>query len=305
MSVPCPVNVIWDLTSPILPCSHMYIVPPMPSPTPTVAIEMLATQMWTAGYVLNKNKWAKTVKHKGVFIAQEGHDLGPLIPDVTIPFVNAWYAVMWPFSSRKIMFSASKVKMDKAATGCASVWPPFVMLTCGEPISLPVTAPLTNMLNSVYVGMTMMDILAGVLSILTSMAIDFIFSLIGYKGGAKKYGRELRNIFKRIGRLPVHRAGSLFGGRVGQKVSKAIIEKFFTPKDLVKNLVSGVTGFGISSLTGDPKFSMGVGNPWLGGEFSYDMGSDEGGHRKGLGGEFHVLGTQVGNDGVQQWGSKL
>ncbi|MBN1550645.1 hypothetical protein JW979_04210 [bacterium] len=306
MTVHCPVNVVYDLTVPIAPCTHYYIVPPMTNPVPTVAIEMVATQLWTFGFVLNQNKFTTTVFHKGVWITLANHNLGPMIPDVTIPPVNAWYAVMWPFSSRKIMFSSSTVKMNGQPVGCAAIFPPFVMLTCGEPVSLPVTAPATNLLNNVHVGMTWADILAGALDIVASMAIDLVFALIGARGSGRSVAQSYRNVFRNMRNLPVHGLRNLFRGGVGRQVSQAIMQKFFNPSDLAKNLVSGLTGFGTSALTGDPQFRMGVGNPWLGGEVSYDTARDSStGERRGVGGEFHAVGSQLGTDGARQWGSTI
>ena len=109
-----------------------------------------------------------------MFMVQEGHDVGMLIPDVTIPFVNQWYAVMWPFSSRKVMFSASTVKMDGVPAGAASILG-FPMMTCGDPMSLPSSFPITNCLNTVIVGLTFKDIMMGWLKISLSLVIDAIF----------------------------------------------------------------------------------------------------------------------------------
>ena len=49
---------------------------------------MFALQMWTAGLLLGKNKFTSTVKHKSLPIVLDQHDVGPLIPDITIPFNN-------------------------------------------------------------------------------------------------------------------------------------------------------------------------------------------------------------------------
>src|SRR3989304_1295572 len=97
--VPCPVNTAIDLTVGVL--THMLIPPPPAPPVPSVpSIEMLTTQMWTMGFLTGQNKFTTTVLHYGLPMILEGHDIGMLIPDVTIPPVNLYYAVMWPMSSR-------------------------------------------------------------------------------------------------------------------------------------------------------------------------------------------------------------
>ena len=171
----CHVNTIIDLTVGINTHNLLMAPTPTPTPTPVFSIEMLTTQLWPPGYALGQNKFSTTVLHKNLFMVLDGHDIGMLIPDVTIPFANQWYAVMWPFSSRKVMFSASTVKMDGQPTGCASILGLFPMMTCGDPMALPSSFPLTNCLNTVIVGLTFKDIVMGWLKIAVSMVIDVVF----------------------------------------------------------------------------------------------------------------------------------
>jgi len=110
-----------------------------------------------------------------MFMVLDGHDVGMLIPDLTIPLANQWYAVMWPFSSRKVMFSASTVKLDGTPAGCAGIVEGFPMMTCGDPVALPSSFPITNCLNTVIVGLTFKDIMMGLLEISLSLVIDAAF----------------------------------------------------------------------------------------------------------------------------------
>lgn len=279
----CPVNVIWDFTLPITVGSHLQLLPPaVPAPVTVPAVEMIATMMWTAGFALGKNKFTNNVLHKGVFIMQEGHDIGPLIPDVTIPPANVWYVKMWPLSKREVKFSASTVKMSGKSTGCTTIVPPFVMICCGEPISIPFGYSVICPLNTVRVGMTWGDIFAGVASIAVSVALDIIFNKIGDKLTAR-YGARLymNSFFSGISNQAVL--------AVGRNLTSSFVRN--QALNLAKNTVSGLAGAAITYLTGtgNPQIKIGIGNAWVGGEGVIDV-SGEGQH----GAEAHGAGFQGG-----------
>lgn len=166
----CAVNIFYD---PTLGINFHHIVPP-PIPGFAPSIEMICLQMWTLGYLTGQNKFTTTVTHKRGPIVLEGHDIGMMIPDVTIPPVNAYYAIMWPFSSRKVMFTSSTVKMDDKMVGCAQ-FPFQPMMTCGDPVTAPTSFPLINLLNTVSVGLLPKDIWLGFIKIGVSLAIDAAF----------------------------------------------------------------------------------------------------------------------------------
>ncbi|NJD11740.1 MAG: hypothetical protein FIB01_15310, partial [Gemmatimonadetes bacterium] len=201
MGMPVFVNIVWDPTMGML--SHtlwdpaLTATPPpgVPKPNaPVPSVEMIATQMCTAGYALGLNKFTTTVMHMGVPICVAAHDPGILIPDVTIPPVNLWYAICWPFSGRKMTFQASTVQMEGQPTSCSQVaLVPLPMMTCGDPITAPTAFPLVNFTHTLTVGMTLGDFLMGLASIAISIAIDAFFEwgvpgigkLIGGKVGAE------------------------------------------------------------------------------------------------------------------------
>lgn len=277
----CPVNIPWDFTLPITIGSHMLLAPPaVPAPAPTAAVEMIATIAWTAGFVLGKNKFTTTVSHKSGFIMQEGHDIGPLIPDVTIPPTNVWYAKMWPLSKREVKFSSSTVKMNGKAVGCTTIIPPFVMICCGEPISIPFGYSVICPLNTVRVGMTLGDIFAGALSIVVSVGLDIIFNKIGGKLGDRFGARlYLNSLFSRLANQSLIALG------------RNLTSSFFRNQalNLIKNTLSGLAGAGITALTGtgNPQIKIGIGNSWVGGEAVIDVsGQDE------HGAEGHAFGFQ-------------
>jgi len=157
---------------------NVLMPPPIPVPAPSLSIEMVAQQDWPPGEFVNTHKRAIDVLHKGRRIVLEGHDCGPLIADIT-PLLpsNLYYAIMWPFSSRKITFSASTVQADGAPIGCAAPYLP--MMSCGDPISAPTGIVLSAMNNTVEVGMTGTDLAIGLATAAVSMAIDGIFNKLG------------------------------------------------------------------------------------------------------------------------------
>jgi len=218
---------------------------------PAPSIETYATQMWTAGYILNKNKLTQTVKHTPVQlpIVQKGHDCGPMIPDITPTFPsNYLYAVIWPFTSRKIMFSASKVKMDGKATGCACSYaiPPIPMMTCGFPTSAPVAGvhPVQYFMVNVSVGMTWSDYLWGLVKILREMAVNLLFYYLTKTSGKEKV--EFWFGFKEV----MANAG-------------------LTPEGAAKKALHSVTKGGLSLFTENPTIKFGVSAPTANTEVSY------------------------------------
>ncbi|MFK7994436.1 MAG: hypothetical protein AB8B87_09890 [Granulosicoccus sp.] len=267
------VNVAYDPTLGMNSHTLWATMLPVPAPsTPTFAFEMIATQMWTAGYFLGKNKFTDTVKHRKFPICQGDHDIGILIPDVTIPFVNFYYLIMWPFSSRKMAFSTSTVKFDGKPVGCSQIAPiPLPMMTCGDPFTLPTAFPIINWLNELKVGMTLKDLLLGIAQIAVSIAIDAIFNKLGKpKGGAdaaKKAAKEAaeeaakRSVASQVARALLPQVA----GKLGIPLS---------PLALAKKGVNALAGFGFSVAQGNPTFKVGVGGGPVP-ELSFTAGGNE------------------------------
>ena len=247
--ISCPVNIQANPTLGVL--SHQAIQPPMPAPVINVSVEMLTFQFWIYGYATNKNKFAKKTVHKGQWICQGGHDCGMLIPDVTMPLVgNLLYLLHWPFSKGAMTFAASTVKMDGQPTACAAIVPPFPMMTCGQPVGAPTRFSYIANLNNVYVGMTFMDILAGVVAIALSIVIDLIFNKLGGSGAADDA------------------AASTTRSILRDQVGKGLLSKL-GPMELAKSAVNGLAGLVTSGMQGDPTYKVGFGiSPIVGGEFT-------------------------------------
>lgn len=171
------VNICTDFSFGVL-MHNVLMPPPVPVPVPSLSIEMVARQDWPPGEFVNTHKRTTDVLHKGLRIVLEGHDCGPLIADIT-PLLpsNLYYAIMWPFSSRKITFSASTVQADGSPIGCAAPFLP--MMTCGDPISAPTGFVLSATNNTVEVGMSATDLAIGLATAAVSMMIDGVFNKLG------------------------------------------------------------------------------------------------------------------------------
>lgn len=288
------VNIITDFTAGCL--SHMFWLPPAsPVPAPTIAIEIPMFQLATMGFLVGQNKWTNTgtpVLHKGFWIAQDGHNQGMLIPDVTIPFVNAWYAIMWPFSSRKIMFGASTVQMCGAATGC-SQWiglPPIPQMTCGEPISAPVDFSFITITNTVIVGMTLADLIIGLVYCAAAMLLDYILAKVFPPSSMKDMGKEI----------------------FAQYMNKLL--PFKDLGETIKRGVGALIDFGAGALKGSPTLKLvAFGNPDggpIGAEVEINFGDvpegdypwyTVGGHVTARG---NILGEQWATQGTEnKWGT--
>ena len=263
MSLPVHVNVIWDPT--VGTNFHtLWGPPPLPPPspgTPIPSVEMITTQMWTAGFLLGQNKFTKKTFHKGVFMCTGAHDIGALIPDVTIPPTNVYYPIMWPFSSRKITFLASTVLMEKNPSSCAQIFPPIPMMTCGDPMGLPLAYPIANLLNNVTVGLSFMDFIMGYARVAVSMVIDRIF--------------DWARIDKFFKNLDIKKLGA--AASVADEIAIEVARKLgLAPSALAKNAVSALAGWGLTAAEGNPTLEMKVG-----------------------GGLVPEIGVQVGGDGSE------
>jgi hypothetical protein len=162
-------------------------VPPVPPPTlavwyspaPASAVELPLPMIWPPGNMIGKNKYSVTVLHKGLGIIQAGHDLGILIAHVqALPAPNNLLSIVHTlFSSRKVMFSASTVKIQGQPAGIAGLigLPPSPMMICAEPMGFPIGEVPTRWLNTLEVGFTLIDFLLGALAIAASMVLDWIF----------------------------------------------------------------------------------------------------------------------------------
>ncbi len=272
------INIAVDMTLGVL--SHFY-APPLPMPI-SPSNEMLALQKWKPGYFLNQNKLTKKIFHRGFSIILDGHDIGAMILDITpANMANAYYAVMWPFSSRKIAFSTSKVMMEETPVGCTQPFAvPLPMMTCGDPISAPTAFPITNLSNTVIVGMTISDLIAGMVGIAVSVAIDVIFHFATSKTPRpvalrnairKKLGKKVvEEAEERVTKVPFKRmVKHLFNEAAGKVVPTSRSSAF-------KIALGGLSGFASSSVQGNPTYKVAAGSWPAGLEAGYSWGDKPG-----------------------------
>lgn len=173
-----PVSIATDISMPFIPTlitAHNFAWVTPPSSGVTACLEIPVTIMWAPGFALALNKLTTTVLHKFLPIALDGHNCGVMIPHVTIPPapLNTLLPLQILFSSRKMAFSSSKVKANKAQVACTFVGL-LPMTCCANPVTLPTGAAPLNIANNVNVGLTWMDILAGFVALAANMVLEYV-----------------------------------------------------------------------------------------------------------------------------------
>jgi hypothetical protein len=217
---------------------------PLPASTTIhggLCFELPTPMMWPPGFVLQQNKLTTTVFHQSRFIVLGDHDCGHMIPHIAIP-ASPMALLYTAFSKRKMMFASSKVKANGAPIGCAEIFGPHVplpMSCCGSPVSLPIGFPILSWLNTVTVGLSLGDIVAGAVS----YAADIVAKLIGC--------------------LPFFTGG--YDGLVNELVGAANIKEW-----ALKNILSSLAGMAKFALTDDGKWArVDLGSGYAGMELSW------------------------------------
>ncbi len=273
-----------------------------------LSTETVATQMWAYGYAMGQNDLTKKVLHKNMPIVRSEHNCGMMIPDLTPPMPgNLWYTVMWPFSSREIAFPASKVKMEGTPTGCA-FGPVLPMMTCGEPVSAPTAFvhPI-QLLNNVYVGMTLGDFLKGIAMIALEMVVDLVLEY-GFKLEAlKKWGKGFVRTAEEAGEKATRQvAGEIVEGlakgkvtakTTADRIAEGLMAKMGLSRSAAKHkALDSVCQGGVSYLTDDnPTATYGLGAPTANG--SVGLSEEEGFFAEGsYMGQEEALGKNSGEE---------
>lgn len=285
MTINVHVSLSVDLTIGIN--THCGLNPAMglPKPVEVPSIECPATMLWPPGYALNKNKLTSTVTLNDFKLVLDGHDLGPLLLDFTPwPAANAWYAVMWPFSSRKTSFSAACVQADSTPIAGSQLAFPLPLVTCGDPMALPTSMNMLSMTHNVIVGFSLSDVVFGYLSILAAAAVDLLFGkathmLRGFRLAAGARSAAGRSLLRRISQ-----AGTKGFGRAGLRImaQQRIADEFATralglsAKGAVAGIVDGALSYARGQVNGTHEYSvkLTVGSSVLGGELSYTGSPD-------------------------------
>ena len=253
MPLPIPVSITNDLAMPLIPIVMTFhdVVPPPPAPPIPSApcVEPPVMMMWPPGFALFQNKFTTTVLHKAMPIALDGHNCGYMLVHVSIPAANLLTPMQIMFSSRKMAFSAAKVKANGSpiATTAPLLLP---MMCCAQPVTLPNGAAPTNCLNTVRVGVTWTDAILGWFSIAVTVIVDFVTRKLpeqkGWRGNLEKQLEELK--WKLL---------------LGDK-----------PGKWIKKTVAGLAvGAARIIVTGEGSISIAFGSGYVGGSLSYSRSS--------------------------------
>jgi len=174
MGVPVPITRSADFSAGY--STHLYQpIPPAGTPAPTYAIEIPLSQAWPVGVALGSVKKTSTVVSNGLTIMLGGHDCGKFIPQITVPVNNALLPTLPMSSRRSVVMSSFSVRMNGSQVACTSLWPPLPMLACGQPMPIPLTFTLSNVLHSVFVGLSVADFVGGVIKTAGTMAVEYVF----------------------------------------------------------------------------------------------------------------------------------
>lgn len=186
------VSVVWDLTCafdyvPALPAchSHIYLAAPPPAVVPMafgLSVEQPAIIAHPQGFLLGDNKLTSTVYHNHVWFALGGHDLGKMLMHVCVPPLAPGSCTLMTMdillSSRKAKFTAGEVKADGVAVACCTMIEPdspaavTPMMICGT-VPVPAAGCGTSVhLNSLLVGMSFVDLIAGWVDVLITVILS-------------------------------------------------------------------------------------------------------------------------------------
>lgn len=164
---------------PVIPSLHEQLLLNGPVPTPVPMgpyIEIPTPFFWPPGYATGKHKLTNTVRHHGLSIALDGHDIGPAILHIPIPLNDTLFPLHTLKSSRKAMFSAGEVKANGKAVACCTMidWGivPTPMKACSKIPDIVLGSGMSVLLNSLIVGMHFVDLIAGYATIVVSLVID-------------------------------------------------------------------------------------------------------------------------------------
>lgn len=160
--------------------AHGWNVPPA-VPVPAVpTVEYPLPAFWPPGAALGQNKLTRRVTHRRAAIVQDGHDLGTGIPHVALP--PGPFNVLTPihvlFSKRKTVFFEPSIRFEgRFATPCCAVGlPPTPMMSCNDPISMPIATMVTNeLLGTVEFGMSPWSYVASFVSMAATIVVDSCF----------------------------------------------------------------------------------------------------------------------------------
>ena len=214
----------WDVTLGAL--SHTFWAPPPsipPAPDRFVpSLEFPAPQHWT-GWASGTANHTENVKASGELIVRDGHDQGQMLLDITYPPLNMWLPLCWPFSTRQIMFGASREIMNGEPAGLH--WIIFPMITCADPIKLPTALPIGSYLrHGTELGVVWSDVGKGFAKIAQIVAVDVLFAAVGGDLKAKNFSKGISKGAKKFRKKSV---GEVFSadGLLGKNITREAAER--------------------------------------------------------------------------------
>jgi hypothetical protein len=202
--------------------THTAVNPPsvVPVITPHISMDTLL------GLTI-KAKYSKTVIGPfGFQFIGQGNDSGFLVPHIGIPPNNVLIPLIIGFGGSKPMFSASTVKIDVDGAGtpmaCDLIPYNFVGINqaCNDPCNYP--SDIVICPNSVFVGMTLGDLISGLVLTLVDVAVSWAASKAG--------GFLGEHLAKAIVSVVMRQAAREIAKELGESSAKAIL------RDIVENV---------------------------------------------------------------------
>lgn len=171
--------------------------PPAFPPVKLPHVELPHPMMWSP---MGKS-FTTTVLFDFMPVAQQGNDAGIGVIHISIPPTNPILPLTIATSKCKNLFGAGTVKVQgKPAAGFLPILAP--VLICNWPVPIPwMILPLPN---TVMVGLTLMDFVAGWARILVDVAVSAVFAFAG-------------------GRIPGFERMGEMGGRLATRLGMSII----------------------------------------------------------------------------------
>ena len=159
---------------------HDAIFPPAPAVVPFTPHVSMQTLL---GLTI-KAKWSKTVIGPfGFQFIGKDNDSGMVLPHISIPPPNALVPIVIAFGGSKVMFGASTVKVDVDGAGVpmGACLLPYVPLSRNQACNQLMNLPSDNVIapNTVFVGLTLGDVIGGVVNIVIDMGVSFALGALG------------------------------------------------------------------------------------------------------------------------------
>ena len=234
--------------------SHKALFPPsvVPAMAPHIAVDTLL------GLTL-KAKYSKTVFGPfGIQFIGKGNNSGYVVPHFSIPPPNVLLVAIIPFGGSKPMFSASTVNIDVDGTAtpmacaCFPVVPLSLNQACNDPCNYPSDIVISP--NNVMVGMTLGDILAGLIGTAVDCVISGVASYIGGKVGGRLVRAIAGPIASRMAREAIGEVTEMFGREIGESMGRDMVENMLERPlvQVAQTLVSKTTSNIIGNAVGGP-----------------------------------------------------